>query len=1054
MQFIDGLTLAQLIHELRRQAGADTAGDRAGQRTPDPEQTTPYQADAAPPAEDAATATVRDLPAHAETPPPSPPPWSAGRGRDFFRTAARLAVQAAGALEHAHQLGVVHRDIKPGNLLVDGRGELWVTDFGLAQVQGDAKLTLTGDLVGTLRYMSPEQALAQRVLVDHRSDVYSLGVTLYELLTLEPAFAGNDRQELLRQIAFEEPAPPRRLNKAIPGELETIVLKAMEKNPADRYGTGQELADDLERFLKDEPIRARRPSAWQRLRRWGRRHRPVVAAGAALLVTLLVVGGVGAWRYERDQAAQAVARIARQAATARPVEAALTEAETLLTLGDEQRDAPERWQALVEQARSAMRRAEALLSMGEATDELLERVAQVRAAVDAAAEDSALRTRLDRIWVGAHLRKDDSSLPRVSRRYADALRSYGVDPAQPARAVARARGSRLRLLIAEALGRWAATTPDHGERQRLLALFHAIEPVEESFLRRVGKVERRNDGAALAKLVAEPAAQRLPTLMLVDLAADLMHHKQWTAAEALLRARQQEAPDDFWLNFERGSVILGQGRGRAEEASAYLRAALALRPRSPEANIQLGVALAWKRDLDGAMACFQAALAIDPKEPVAHYNAGNVLRDKGDLDGAMRSWRTAADLDRSHLLSRHNLGLALLMKGDLDGAVRWSSAALAVYPYYAPANVNLGNALLRKGDLKGAVCCFGQAIADRPEDAVPYLNLGIALERCGDPEGAIHSYQEALKYDNKYAAAQVHWARILGEQGKLDAAVRGYEAALRMDRHYALAHVGLGNVALQRGDLDGAARHYRDGLRINAKDGVAQGALGHILTLQGRFGDARTATAKALELLPRDDSRRAVAEAQLKRCDALLAHESKLAAVLRGQARPTDAGEARRLAWLCEQPYKQLYATAAGLYQTAFGADPRLADDPASAARYRAACAAVLAGCGRGKDAATTDGAARARLRQQALDWLRAELAVGRRLLQEGRPGIGPAVAQRLRQWLEGPELAGVREKALNALPQTERQGWEQLWADVKRTAGAAGGADKKSAADNRPGRR
>jgi serine/threonine protein kinase len=161
-------------------------------------------------------------------------------------------------------LGVIHRDIKPANLLVDRRGHLWVTDLGLAQVQSDPRLTLTGDLVGTLRYMSPEQALAKRVAIDYRTDVYSLGATLYELLTLEPAFIGTDRQELLRLIAFEEPRPPRRLNRAIPKELETIVLKAMAKAPQDRYATAQELADDLERFVRDEPVKARRLTPWQR----------------------------------------------------------------------------------------------------------------------------------------------------------------------------------------------------------------------------------------------------------------------------------------------------------------------------------------------------------------------------------------------------------------------------------------------------------------------------------------------------------------------------------------------------------------------------------------------------------------------------------------------------------------------------------------------------------------------------------------------------------------------------------------------------------------------
>ncbi len=190
------------------------------------------------------------------------------RSSEYFRTVAKLGVQAAEALEHAHDQGVIHRDIKPSNLLVDVEGNLWVTDFGLAQVQSGAALTATGDVLGTLRYMSPEQALAKRPLVDQRSDVYSLGATLYELLTLEPAFPGRDRQELLRQIAFEEPRLPRRLMKAIPAELDTIVMKAMSKELTGRYETARELRDDLVRFLEDKPILARRPTRAERLIKW------------------------------------------------------------------------------------------------------------------------------------------------------------------------------------------------------------------------------------------------------------------------------------------------------------------------------------------------------------------------------------------------------------------------------------------------------------------------------------------------------------------------------------------------------------------------------------------------------------------------------------------------------------------------------------------------------------------------------------------------------------------------------------------------------------------
>jgi WD40 repeat protein/serine/threonine protein kinase len=273
MQFIDGQTLAAMIDGLRQQRGCLA--------TPEAPPTVPHLpgSPAPPTAERAAASTER-----------------APRDRAYFRRAAEWGIQAAEALEHAHQLGIVHRDVKPANLMVDGRGHLWVTDFGLAQVQSDVRLTMSGDLLGTLCYMSPEQALARRVVVDHRTDVYSLGATLYELLTLEPPFGGDDREELLRQIAFEEPRPPRRLSRAAPAELETIVLKAMEKNPQDRYATAKELADDLRRYLADEPIRARRPTLVQQGRKWARRHRPVVAvlAGSAALGLVLAVVGLAA----------------------------------------------------------------------------------------------------------------------------------------------------------------------------------------------------------------------------------------------------------------------------------------------------------------------------------------------------------------------------------------------------------------------------------------------------------------------------------------------------------------------------------------------------------------------------------------------------------------------------------------------------------------------------------------------------------------------------------------------------------------------------------------
>jgi hypothetical protein len=503
MQFIDGQTLAALIAELRGATGSKECAEV--------EPTGPYT-----PSGGGETAAVAALSTEHST-----------RSPAFFRAVAELGRQAAEGLEHAHQLGVIHRDVKPGNLLVDDRGNLWITDFGLAHCQSQASLTMTGDLVGTLRYMSPEQALAQRVVVDHRTDVYSLGATLYELLTLEPAFTGQDRQELLRQIAFDEPCPPRRLNKIIPAELETIVLKALEKIPADRYATAQEMADDLRRFLLDEPIRAKRPTLLQRARRWGRRHRAVAwAAAAGVLATVIVLAGSIGWfvaerTLRRDRAVEE-AKLAR------------TDIAQMHREG--------KWRP----ALAVVRRVQTLLAHSGADPELLGQFTELGRDLQMAADLEEIRLRR-----GDHIKDRYFDWERVAAAYATGFRAFGIDveTLQPAEAAERIEARTIVMELAAALDDWASIPqPRVGpDAKRLYAVASLADPnplrnrLREALQRRQRKV--LEELAAANKVDLPPSSVRLLAVALWETGAR-------ESAVTVLQKAQRLHPDDLWINHE------------------------------------------------------------------------------------------------------------------------------------------------------------------------------------------------------------------------------------------------------------------------------------------------------------------------------------------------------------------------------------------------------------------------------------------------------------------------------------------------------------------------
>lgn len=222
-----------------------------------------------------------------------------GTRNNYWQNVARIGVQVADGLAHAHAMGILHRDIKPGNLLLDEAGSVWITDFGLARLTDSSQLTRTGEVVGTLRYLPPEQLSGQS---DERGDIYSAGLTLYEMATLQPAFPESDPRKLMTQVAESRPAAPRKIDSHIPRDLETIILKSIAAEPEKRYATAAELAGDLRRFLGGEPIQARRTSPLERLVKWSRRHPAIAVLSIAFALSMLVGMAGITWQWRQATA--------------------------------------------------------------------------------------------------------------------------------------------------------------------------------------------------------------------------------------------------------------------------------------------------------------------------------------------------------------------------------------------------------------------------------------------------------------------------------------------------------------------------------------------------------------------------------------------------------------------------------------------------------------------------------------------------------------------------------------------------------------------------------
>jgi tetratricopeptide (TPR) repeat protein len=691
-------------------------------------------------------------------------------------------------------------------------------------VQSDVKLTRTGDLMGTLRYMSPEQALGGRGVVDQRADVYSLGATLYELLTLEPAFPGDDAKGLLRRIAEDEPRPPRRIARAVPAELETIVLKAMEKNPADRYATAQALADDLRRFLHDQPIQARRPSLAQRLGKWRRRHKALcwsVAVTALIAVLMLWVAG-GWWAWQR----------------------AAVERETLLALDESRRfQEQEKWP----EALSSARRAEALAKAGPAGDELQRRAERRRAELEMVARIEEIRL------PNISLRAGHFNMALIDPAYDHAFRDWGIDVTAlgPEEAGTRIRATGVAVEMAAALDAWAIArkeTRGKGDAtwRDLLATARAADP--DDWRNRVRDALERSDLTGLKELASSERADELPASTIVLIVNILRDGGIVDQERELLLRAQRTQPGDFWVNHQLAEAFLRSKPPQWEEAIRYFSVAAALRPQSAGPWVNLGIALDGAGRLDEAIAACKQGVRCKPDSAAAHSNLGNMLRRKGRLDEAIVECQEAVRRDKDLPFVHIHLGCALAEKDRLDEAIAEFREAIRLDGLNAQAHHNLGHALRDKRCLDEAIIELREAIRLDGDDPSVHFDFGLTLRRKGLRDEAIKEYREAIRLKGNRNEFHVDLGNALADKGDLDEAVTEFQEAIRINKNDERAHSGLGAALASKGRLDEAIAEFREAIRNNKDYAPAHSYLGKALTFRGELEEAVTEYREAIRI--------------------------------------------------------------------------------------------------------------------------------------------------------------------------------------------------------------
>lgn len=964
-------------------------------------------------------------------------------------------------------------------------------DEGISRSTWRDEATIGGAVMGTPAFMAPEQARGEIDNLDQRCDVFGLGGILAVILTGKPPFVSKDSVHTHR-LAMQGDLSEAFARLEICGADVDLVRLAKQclapdkqNRPVDARAVADAVAgyqaalqqrlkqaeiDRAAALVKAEEETKRRQVEHAKADAERKRRRALLALAAAVGILILGATGAFAW-YQTDQARQESELTVRAQYLNKEVAAALDDGEkrrrNLHARLANQKSVNEllsdidHWPNQLKEIQAAFQRARALADGAPILlDESL--AARLHTLEENVRED-------ERNWDFGHA-CDEARLAAATMLaesiergaaatlYPDIFAKAGLDIERGDidTLVDKINQSSIRLIYLGALDHWA----------------HVIDAKDQRLLTRLFSVANRLDAdpwrQAFRQLPVWNSPQRVQEL------ADKVQLKNQSLNTLLsvvqrlpekgqvpfLRKTLVAHPRDFWLFAYLGYLV----KDPLEREGCY-RAALAIRPTSYFAHNNLALALQDKKELPEAALHLHQALDINPNFVPGHNNLGRVLADQRDFKGAIRHYHKALEISPAHYAARHNLALALMQQNDADGALLHLRLALKNDANSALTHNLLGSASRTKKNYADAITHFQKALELNPKSVEVHLNLGLtfadtkqwdkaiphyraalaispnlfqahynlamALAIRNDLDGAISHFRKAVASNPDSASAHFNLGIALNIVRDREGAIDNYRKALGLDPNNLGAHINLGTILAAKKDLKTAAQHFQAAVTLNPKFPKALGALGQVLLDQGQFAEARTTTLTCLNMLPADHPLRKQVQHQLGRCDHFLNLEKRLSAILAGQEPPRQVPELFDLADYSLE-FKHYYAAAARFFAEVLAKEPKVGNDLVNKIRYTAAAAALLAAAGKGGDAASIPPDDKAKLRQQALDWLRADLALWQKNLQVGKVQDVLALTERLTHWQKDPDLASVRHpSARGKLPTEEQKKWRMLWSDV-----------------------